>query len=100
MGMLKMAPVEVLTVCSLMAAVPCLGNMIPWALIASAVLIIAPRFLTSLIWSNKINIGVGVTSNAFSTSCSIPISAIGELLAITPWWLPFFESLFSFSIGT
>ena len=49
MGNLKAAPAEVLMASALMGALPCEGTMTASTPVHSAVLNMAPRFLTSLI---------------------------------------------------
>jgi len=99
-GILKAAPAEVLMVSAFIGALPLCWIIMPLTPVHSAVLIIAPKFLTSDIWSKIKNRGVGVFSKLFSIKVSRSANSIGDICATAPWWLLFLESLFNFSIGT
>ena len=57
-GMWKAAPAEVFTVSELIGALPFLGTIIACTPAHSAVLIMAPKFLTSETWSRMTSNGV------------------------------------------
>ena len=99
-GILKAAPAEVLMVSAFIGALPLCWMIIPFTPVHSAVLMMAPKFLTSDIWSKIKNRGVLVFSKLVSIKFSKSANSIGDIWATAPWWFLFLESLLSFSTGT
>ena len=99
MGTLKIAPDDVLIVSPFTGALPLDWITIQSIAVHSAVLTIAPKFLTSDNWSNINNeIDLGFDSIK-SLKSEIVKKFIGEIVATTPWWF-LGVSLFNFSTGT
>ena len=99
MGTLKIAPEDVLMVSPFTGALPLDWITTQSIAVHSAVLTIAPKFLTSDNWSsinNEIDLGF---YSIKSLKSEIDKNFIGEIVATTPWWF-FGVNLFSFSTGT
>ena len=99
-GSLKAAPAEVFIVSAFIGALPPCWIIIPLTPVHSAVLMMAPKFLTSEIWSKSKNRGGVFFARLVSINSSRSTNAIGDIWATAPWWFLFLESLSSFSTGT
>ena len=84
-GILNSVPDDVLTTSEFIGALLLCDIIIPVAFAATAVLIIAPKFLTSVIPSNKIKVGLPFFYKELSINSSIFINLIGDKKANAPW---------------
>ena len=87
-GIMVKAPAEVLTASALTWALFLLEITMAWAPKTSAERAMAPKLRTSVMPSNKTIKGVWPFSNTEGKISSRRWKGIGEIKAMTPWWLP------------
>ena len=75
------------------------GIIIPSTFAATAVLIIAPKFLVSVTPSSNKYVFGELLSNVVDTSSSVDNILIGDNIATAPWWFLLIYFL-NFSLGT
>ena len=98
-GILNTAPADVLTTSELIGAELFWDIIIPETLAANEVLIMAPKFLVSVIPSSKRYVRFSFSLYVFEIKSSRDISDTGDRIATAPWWFLFLY-LLNFSFGT